>query len=474
MSAKMSTAVMDAAAVSRPDYQQELVEIIKSNISPKVLRDKVLGYHENDIAAALELLQRDERTRLYNILDAQSLSDILEYAGDMDAYLDELSIKKRIDILSHMEPDMAAGYLRGRSRAERSSLVELMSSEMRKEIALFLSFDEDEIGSIMTTNHIEIPNGISVREAMRRLIEQAAENDNVSTIYVVDEKGIFYGAIDLKDLIIAREGAKLESLITTSYPYVYAEEQIEDCVERIKNYSEDSIPVLDSENRLIGVITAQDFMQVVDDELGEDYAMLAGLSAEEDLNEPVRESNRKRLPWLIILLGLGLLVSGVVGAFEEVVAQLTIIVCFQSLVLDMAGNVGTQSLAVTIRVLMDERLSAKQKWTLVFKETRVGLLNGFLLGLLAFAVAGAYICLVQGRAPSFAFAVSACIGAALLISMALSSLAGTVIPIFFKRIKVDPAVASGPLITTLNDLVAVVSYYGLSWLLLINTLHLAD
>ena len=474
MSAKKNTALTEAAIVQRPDYQQELAEIIKSSASPKVLREKVLSYHENDVAAALELLQKDERGRLYNVLDAESLADILEYAEDMGSYLDELSIKKKVDILSHMEPDMAAGYLRELSRSERSSLVELLNTQARAEIALFLSFDEDEIGSIMTTNHIEIQSGISVREAMRRLIEQAADNDNVSTIYVVDENGIFYGAIDLKDLIIARETADLESLITTSYPYVYAQEQIEDCVQRIKDYSEDSIPVLDSDNRLLGVITAQDFMQVVDDELGEDYAMLAGLSAEEDLNEPVLESSRKRLPWLIILLGLGLLVSGVVGAFEGVVAQLTIIVCFQSLVLDMAGNVGTQSLAVTIRVLMDERLSGKQKLALVFKETRVGLLNGIILGLLAFAVAGAYICLAQGKAPSFAFAVSACIGAALLISMLLSSLAGTVIPIFFKKIKVDPAVASGPLITTLNDLVAVVSYYGLSWLFLIETLHLAD
>lgn len=474
MNARKNTLTTGEAAMLRPDYRQELVDIIRSSASPKVLRDKILSYHENDIAAALELLRRDERARLYNILDMESLADIFEYAEDMAAYLDELSIKKKVDVLSRLEPDTAAAYLRQLEKSERSSLIELMDSGARQSAALFLSFDEDEIGSIMTTNHIEIVCGISVREAMRSLIEQAAENDNVSTIYVVDEGGTFYGAIDLKDLIIARETQELESLIVTSYPYVYAEEQIEDCVERIKNYSEDSIPVLSGDNRLLGVITAQDFMQVVDDELGEDYAKLAGLSAEEDLNEPVRASTRKRLPWLIILLGLGLLVSGVVGAFESVVAQLTIIVCFQSLVLDMAGNVGTQSLAVTIRVLMDEHLSAKQKWRLVSKETRVGLINGLILGLLAFAVAGAYICLVQGKSPSFAFSVSACIGAALLISMVLSSLAGTVIPMFFKKIKVDPAVASGPLITTVNDLVAVVSYYGLSWLFLIELLHLAD
>ena len=245
-------------------------------------------------------------------------------------------------------------------------------------------------------------------------------------------------------------------------------------MERIKDYSEDSIPVLDSDNHLLGVITAQDFIQVVDDEMGEDYAKLAGLIAEEDLREPVLKSTRKRLPWLIILLGLGMVVSSAVGLFEGVVAQLTLVVCFQSLVLDMAGNVGTQSLAVTIRVLMDEHLTGRQKLSLVFKESRVGFLNGLLLGVLSFVVIGLYILIFKQKSPLFSFAVSACIGMALLLSMVLSSIAGTAVPIFFKKMKIDPAVSSGPLIITINDLVAVVSYYGLTWLILLQTMHLTE
>ena len=149
-----------------------------------------------------------------------------------------------------------------------------------------------------------------------------------------------------------------------------------------------------------------------------------------------------------------------------------ILVSFQSLVLDMGGNVGTQSLAVTIRVLMDEQITGKQKLALIVKETRVGALNGIVLAAASLLLIGAYICLIKGRTPGFAFAVSACIGIALLISMTLSSVAGTAIPILFKKLKIDPAVASGPLITTVNDLVAAVSYYGLAWLLLIQCLGL--
>jgi magnesium transporter len=163
-----------------------------------------------------------------------------------------------------------------------------------------------------------------------------------------------------------------------------------------------------------------------------------------------------------------MLVSGVVGLFEGIVKELAVIVSFQSLVLGMAGNVGTQSLAVTIRVLMSDDVSAKQKWYLVFKESRVGFLNGLIMGVLSLVFIGGYLVLVKSEAPMFAFAVSACTGLALLVAMLFSSIAGTVIPILFKKMNIDPAVASGPLITTVNDLVAVVTYYGLAWLLLIN------
>ena len=225
--------------------------------------------------------------------------------------------------------------------------------------------------------------------------------------------------------------------------------------------------------KLLGVITSQSIVSLVDDEMGEDYAMFAGLTAEEDLKEPLRESIKKRLPWLLVLLGLGMVVSSVVGIFETVVSQLTIIMAFQSLILDMAGNVGTQSLAVTIRVLMDETLTAKQKFNLVLKEMKIGFSNGMILGTISFALVGLYIALFKGKTFLFAYAVSGCIGLSLVLAMVVSGAVGTCIPLFFKKIHVDPAVASGPLITTINDLVAVVSYYGLSWILLINILHLA-
>ena len=456
--------------LQHPDYQQEIVKIIKSKMSPKMLRDRLSEYHESDISKTLDLLTKEERAKLYHVLDIESLSAILEYVSDdIGKYFSEISTKQKIDILSNLEPDTASEYLMSLDESERKILVDLMDDESKKEILLLASFSDDEIGSKMSTDFIVIKDNISIKVAMKEMVKQAAEIDNIQTIYVVDAKDqTFCGAINLTDLIRAREESKLDDLIISSYPYVYAEESIEDCIEDLKQYNEDSIPVLDNNNKIIGVITSNDLVQVVNEELSEDYVKFAGLTNEEDLHEPLKDSISKRLPWLIILLFLGMIVSSVVGTFEIVVTIIPLLLCFQSLILDMAGNVGTQSLAVTIRVLMDETLSGKDKFMLVTKEARVGFINGLILAIVSFVFSGAYIVYVKHLGVNQSFLISFCISIALLLSMTLSSIMGTIIPMFFKKLNFDPAVVSGPLITTINDLVAVCTYYGMSYLLLVQ------
>ena len=457
------------------DYRAEILGIVRSNASPGIMRNKLEDYHENDLADVFPDLSVAERRKLCRILNLDMLADIFEYIDEKQAaeYLDEMDVRKAAAILSRMETDAVVDVLRMIPKEKRALLLELMDDEARKDMAVSAAFDDEEIGSRMTTNYIEIRENLTVKQAMTELVSQAAKNDNISTIFMVTADHTFYGAMDLKDLITARQDTRLEDLIVTSYPYVYGHELIDDCIEKLKDYSENSIPILDNDNKLLGVITSQSIVDLVDDEMGEDYAMFAGLTAEEDLKEPLKESMKKRLPWLLVLLALGTVVSSVVGVFEQVVSQLTIIMCFQSLILDMAGNVGTQSLAVTIRVLMDESLTGKQKVELVFKEMRIAFSNGAILGILSFLVLGLYIALFKGKTWTFAYAVSGCIGLSLMVAMVISGAVGTLIPLFFKKINIDPAVASGPLITTINDLVAVVAYYGLCGILLIGVLHLA-
>ncbi len=356
--------------LKKPDYVKELLQIIRESTDEAALRERLSGYHDNDIAAAFELLTADEREKLYPVLGADRLADIFRYIDDTGKYVGEISLDKAAKILSHMDSDDAAKVLDDLDRTTQDKLVKLLDEEAGHEIRMLLSYENDEIGSRMTTNYIAIHKSLTIRQAMHELVRQAGENDNIGTVYVTDGQNRFYGAIDLKDLIIAREDTTLESITSTSYPYVTEHEKISDCIEVIKDYEEDSIPVLTGHGVLIGVITAQDIVEVVDDEMGEDYAKLAGLTEEEDLRETTRESMKKRLPWLIILLFLGMGVSSVVGIFETIVAVLPIVMCFQSLILDMAGNVGTQSLAVTIRVLTDENLTGKKKMHLVIKGGR--------------------------------------------------------------------------------------------------------
>lgn len=454
------------------NYSEDILKIIRSNLPEDEIRDKLDEYHENDIADVLPQLTKEERIHLLEILGADRIAEVMEYVDNADDYLKELDDARAAGILAGMESDEAVDLLKecGPDYADR--VLSKMPPETGAQLRRMAAYDEDVIGSRMTTNFVSVYMHMSVPEAMKSVIAQAADHDNIAEIFVVDERKNYRGEIDLKDLIIARKDTSLEDITVTAFPSVYADEKIADCLSSIQDYGEEAIPVLSRKNTILGAVTAADLAEVVDDEMSDDYAKLGGLSEEEDLNEPVMVSVKKRLPWLILLCVLGILVSTVVSLFETVVVTLPVIMAFQSMILDMSGNVGTQSLAVTIRVLMDENLSHKEKNKFIRKEMTTGFINGLITGLFAFVFVGVYLMLLKKMPAGQSFLISLCIGASLLVAMVISSGVGTSVPMFFKKIGVDPAVASGPLITTITDLVGVVCFYGLAWILLIETFHL--
>lgn len=452
--------------------KQEILEIIRQNHTDKELAIILDDYHQNDIADVLELLSQDERQKLYKALSLDRLSDIFACFDDATKYFEEIGINKAATIVNNMDADDVVYVLETVDEDVSEKISELIDKETAEDVNLIRSFPDTQIGSKMTTNFIAIPKKLGVKQAMKELVKQAEENDNIYTIYVYDKDETLYGTLEIKDLIVAREHTDLDQYISTGFPFIYADEEIVDCLENLKAYEETSIPVLDRTNKLIGVITPHDIIEVVGEELEDDYAKLAGLTETEDIDETVFESIKKRFPWLVLLLFLGIGISTVVGLFETLVQQIAIIVCFQSLILGMAGNVGTQSLAVTIRVLAEEEISKSKVARLISKEVRIGLCNGLLLGLTSFVFIGLYLWLLKANEVLFAFSVSGCVGIALIVAMLIASCVGTAVPICFKKINIDPAVASGPLITTVNDLVAVLSYYGIAWLLLINVFNL--
>ena len=338
----------------------------------------------------------------------------------------------------------------------------------REMIFTAMPFREECFGQYMTQSYIRLEHHLSVKQAMRRLIDGAGTCDNIDMLFVTDEKGCYLGAMEMKRLITARDGTAIETLLDADYPFVLEDRPIDENIEQLKCFAGGTLPVLDEGHHLLGVISVEDMLDILEEELEEDYARLGGLTEGEELQERLGHSLQKRLPWLAVLLVLGLGVSTLIDAFSPVFERLSAVVCFQSLILGMAGNGGTQSLAVTVRLLSDKNLQRRQRLALLLKEIRVGFVGGLLLGLFSCGIVTLYAVWLQGAPWQFALSLGGCVGLALWCAMTLSAAAGTWIPLLFKGIGVDPAVASGPLITTLNDLSAVMIYYGLTWILLIR------
>ena len=439
----------------------ELLLLINSG---KAETDTLKDYHDSDIAEAFKKLELPIAKSLAKLLGAERISEILSYNEDAADFITELGSEEAADILENMESDDAAEVLSDIEEEKKDELLSLMDKDAADDVKMLDSYQEDEVGRKLSTSFVSVKQNSSVKEAMRQLIAQAEHCENIATIYAVDANDRYVGAIELNDLIIARNYIGLDEIIKRGYPSLSDTDKIPEIIGRLEDYNEDSIPVVDKNGVLLGIITHEDILEEANKQREEDYAKLAGLVESEDIDESLSKSLKKRLPWLILLLGLSMVVSTVVGLFENLVSQVAFIVCFQSLILGMAGNVGTQSLAVTIRVLSEDNV--KNKRSLVFKEIRVGLVGGLCLGILSFLFVLGYLYLLKTLVFGQALFVAVCVGLALALSMLISSMVGTLVPLIFDKLKIDPAVASGPLITTINDLTAVIAYYGLAALFL--------
>jgi len=454
------------------DYFNEIKKILDSDISDTEKSEQLRDYHENDIASIVSLLTKEERLKLYKILGNERTSEVFSYLDDVEDYVEELNYEQAADIIEQMDADDAVDVLDELDSDDAKEILDRMEQESQEDVKLINSYDDEQIGSIMTTNFISIPYGSTVTSAMKQLIDQAGTNDNINSIFVLRDDESLYGMIELKDLICARKEANLDEFILTNTPFVRDNAITDEVINDIRGYDMAIVPVLNVKNQLVGVITTSDIVEAVDDQISEDYAKLAGLSEEDEIDEPLRKSLKKRLPWLITLMILGLVVSSVTGRFEHVIAALPAIVAFQSMVLDMAGNVGTQSLAVTIRYISDEEESKRQARKIIWHEIKIGIVNGIILALISILFITIFLGITKTNVYSGTdfnwhdcFKAGSIVGLALFIAMSVSAFTGSYLPILLTKMHIDPAVASGPFITTINDLIAIVIYYGLAWLL---------
>ena len=464
--------IIDAITSDRDELEEADVsltdKLLKSNRDD--LNEVIESAYAIDIAIALEDFSDDDLLKFYGKIDDEHMAQILEQMDEdlQQRFVALLPYKRIIALFSYMSNDDIADILGEMPMNRRKDLTRLMKSKDTADIQSLLLYDDDTAGGIMTTEYIAIPADYTVEKTLKKIKEIGPKTEVIDTIFVLDGIKKLVGIADLRDILSAPDDTKLSEIMDDNVISVTPDMDQEEVSRLVAKYDLKAIPVVNRKGALLGIITVDDIIDVLVEEQNEDIMKLGGTNGSEDIDEPVFQSVKKRMPWLLILLVLGMVVSSVVSAFEFVVAALPIVMSFQSLILDMAGNVGTQSLAVTIRALTDDSISVKDKLALLSKEARVGVLNGLILAVFAIAGIGIYIYRAKGHNIHFAFGVSLCIGLALILAMLISSIVGTCIPMFFKRIGVDPAVASGPLITTVNDLVAVVAYYGLVWLLLIK------
>ena len=285
----------------------EIAALIRDAHSPKMIQEQQENYHNSDIAKSMEQMDRLGRMRLIRSIEPDKLAGIFKYVEPQEAaaFLKDIDTARAVFILEKIDPDAAADILRELPGSDRSAMIGLLNGALRKKIELLVSFDEDEIGSRMSANFISLDSEMTVGQATRALMGQAKENDNIQMLFVTAENGFFCGTVELRALLIAEKNAAIAPLIQHRFPYVYCSERTEDCIERLKSYSESAIPVLDASNCILGAITLKDLVEAVDDEMSDDYAKLGGLSAEEDLHEPLWASLKKRMPWLLVLLVLG-------------------------------------------------------------------------------------------------------------------------------------------------------------------------
>ncbi len=457
--------------IKSPDFVSEIIEIIQSTKQSEIA-ELLYDYHDYDIARAIPLLDKKQRLILYKALSDEHLSDIFTHLENPAEFIEELSNERVADIIEEMDSDDAVDILEDLDEEKQKEVIELLDEEVAKDVELISAYPDELIGSRMTNDFVSIQNTLTVKKATRSVIQQAGEMDNISTIFVTDETGVYLGAIRLRDLVIARADTPLEEIIIKSFPFLYASATVEESVWDVREYSEPTLPILDNDNRLIGALTSADTLEALDEELTEDYAKLVGLT-EEDLEEALERKQifsgaLKRLPWLVVLLVLDLFIGMYIGIFEAVVIGLPFLVSFQQLVSGMSGNTGTQTLASAVNLLSDYADDGKKQREFLFNEVKVGLFIGLITGLISFTAVTFYAYLTSATGAFITdLQTGFAVGLAMLISTTVASLTGALIPITLNKLKVDPAVASGPLITTLNDLIAITVYYGFALILLI-------
>ena len=349
---------------------------------------------------------------------------------------------------------------------EVQKILSLLNVAKRQKMIRMLAYDEDVAASIMNTDFIVIDEKTSIADATQNLIKSVKDSDFIDEIFVVDNNKNYVGSIELKKLIAARKGDDIDKIIERNQTVIYEHDSIYSAIKKLRDYDDTVMPVVNEQQHLIGIITADDILDIMIEEYEEDVERYVAVGDyEEDSSAFVR--TKQRLPWLLASIILNLVIAGFLSFFQATIEQITALILFQPMILGMAGNIGTQAISVTILGLHQNELNGEDDVKLhVRDEVMIGILNSIAIGFLGFVIALIFLFTVNmGNQDPFQLAFV--VGTSLTGGMFVSALCGVFIPIFLEKMKVDPAIASGPIISTINDLFALLIYFAIATAMLL-------
>ncbi|MGG4487923.1 magnesium transporter [Metabacillus idriensis] len=445
----------------REKLEMETAKLVTSleNEDFEGFRSMFLEQHPYDQAKIFVKLEQEERTKLYHYLSPEEMAALFENIEDeeynYEMYLSEMDPRFASQMLEHMYADDAVDVLNELNKDQVASYLTIMDDEAAQEIRELLHYEEFTAGSIMTTEFIAIIANQTVKSAMHILKHEAPDAETIYYLYVIDEDKHLVGVISLRDLIVSDDDLMIGEIMSERVFSVSVGEDQEDVARKMRDYNFLALPVVDFQNHLLGIITVDDIVDVIDEEASDDYSKLAAVSDVDSIDRGPLSAAKKRLPWLVILLFLGMLTANLIGQFEETLDKVAILAVFIPLIAGMAGNTGTQALAVAVRRIAMGDLEEGGNLKIIAREAGTGIINGAVCGFLVIGVVYFW---------KHDFFLGLLVGISILATLTVATIAGAFVPLVMHRLKVDPAVASGPFITTINDIISILIYFGMATL----------
>lgn len=424
------------------------------------LRKIVNKTHAADLSIVFPSLPISNQLRLFDMIGSMEKKGVLISELDEDTFhdlLEGIPIEEIVEILDTMPPDDVADLIGRLPEEKANSILEKMKKEGSEQIEGLLRYGDDTAGGIMVPDFIALKEDLAARQAIESLQKEHQDVEMPFYIYVVNEYDKLVGVISLRQLVVVPPETPLREFMSTDVFSVTTDMDQEEVAKIVARYDILAVPVVDSMNKLVGIVTVDDVIDIFREEATEDFLKMAGAGGEFVETKSVMKSTRIRLPWLFASCLGGIVAFFIIGHFEATLDRYAYLAAFIPVIMGMGGNIGTQSSTIVVRGLATGFLDVRDTWAVIGKELAVGLILGVTYAVLIGLVA-------QFRFSLWALAVS--VGLALICSMSVAALVGSMVPMFFVRINIDPAVATGPFVTTAIDIISVFCYFQIATLLL--------